>query len=538
MPLYSQPLEEINESIQRPIAINVLRDLLIQMGLPEDSKIMFKGKSNQFFYEGSDYFNRRYIGKDHNRYEGDSLTYVDFTEEDNEQALLTGAVWRPEERAIFNDPKLGVLMWPSMVNKKATISITLKGTEKQVERWRAILRRKTAQGVIDLNHMVQYHYPIPTFYMIALLEIHRMRENIAGYNEEIGQYLREHFIPNYTVITNPGGHGSLFVIKETQLPIQGWFSFGDNPPQQDKDNDSSAYSLTFDYSYWYDCPETMSMKVPLTVHNQMLPAKFIKTNRIPFEMDYIVKTGSYSQLAFDHFRFNNIKTSAISRRPGIPIPYFDDWLSDVKAPPGYETLVRPLTQVDPSNPNFVLNLDELGYWKLNPIAKRYLKGTAKWANNPYSNLFLISLYAKDEFKDLKKLHLTPSLDMISDIPLELREHYHMTLSLLVDITRLNEQGWEDLMKYPCLFVYWLSLIAPELVDKYNLAEFLTQCELYEGDDTNIKPKPDIPIDKIIEDLDKDHEIKHVPGKVMWYLVGGFSIWSHRFEEALDNVERY
>lgn len=537
MPLYSLPLEEINESIQRPIAINVLKDVLEQMALPEDSKIMFKGNSSQFFYEGSDYFNGKYI-KDHNRYEGDTLTYVEFDEEDNEQTLLTGAVWRPEERAVFNDPALGVLMWPSMINKHATLTITLTGTEKQVERWRATLRRKTAQGVIDLNHMVQYHYPVPIYYMILLMEIHKMRENVAGYGEDIGQWLREKFIDSYTVIQNPGGHGSLFVIRETQLPIQGYFSFGDNPPKQTKENDTTLYSLSFEYMYWYDCPETMSMKVPLTVHNQMLPAKFIKTNRIPFELDYIVKTGAFSEIASDQFRFNNIKTSNVSRYPGIPIPYFDDWLADVKAPPGYETLVRPLTQVDMVNPKNVLSLDDLGYWQIHPIAKRYLKDVHAYANDPYSCLFLISLYEKDEYRDLKTLHLDKDLNMTCDLPLDPRGHYHMTLSLLLDITRLNDKGWEGLMRHPCLFVYWLSLIAPDLVEKYNLGEFLEKCEINEGDDTNIVPKPDIPVDKIIEDLDKDKEIKHSPGKVMWYLVGGFSIFAHRFSEQLVNVERY
>lgn len=536
MPLYSLPLEEINESIQRPIAINILRDVLEQMALPEDSKIMFKGNGNQFFYEGSDYFNRKYV-KDHNRYEGDPLTYVEFEEEDNEQTLLTGAVWRPEERSVFIDAALGVLMWPSMINKKATLTISLTGTEKQVERWRATLRRKTAQGVIDLNHMVQYHYPIPMYYMILLLEIHKMREKVAGYGEEIGQYLREHFIDSYTVIQNPGGNGSLFVIRESQLPIQGYFSFGDNPPKETKENDTTLYSLSFDYTYWYDCPETMSMQVPLTIHNQMLDPKFIKLNRIPFEMDYIVKTGAFSQLALDHFRFNNIKTSHISRRPGIPIPYFDDWLGDVRAPVGYETLIRPLTQVDMTDQRNILNLDELGYWQIHPIAKQYLKRTSKRVNDPYSNLFLIGLYERDEYRDLKTLHLDSDLNMTCDLPLDPRGHYHMTLSLLVDITRLNDKGWDDLMEHPCLFTYWLSLIAPELVEKYNLGDFLEKCEINGGENPN-NPKPDIPIDKIIDDLDKDNEIKHTPEKVMWYLVGGFSIWSHHFPEQLTNVERY
>lgn len=537
MPLYSLPLEEIVESIQRPVAINVLRDLLTQMSLPEDSKLMFKGRGNQFFYEGSDYFNKRYIN-DHNRYEGDSLTYVEFEEEDNDKTLLSTSVWRPEQRAVFNDPKLGILIWPSLVSKHATLSITLTGTEKQVERWRAVLKRKTAQGVIDLNHVVTYHYPIPMYYMIALIEAHKLRESNAGYGDELGDYLKKHFIDSYTVITNPGGKGSLFVIKENQLPIQGYFDFGDNPPKEEKENDSTLFSLTFDYHYWYDRPETMSMKMPLTIHNQAIPPKFIKTNRIPFELDYIVKTGSYSQLAFDHFRFTNIKTSAVSRRPGVPIPYFDDWLGDCKAPPGYETLTRPLIKQRPEMPNRVVDLQGLGYWQINPIAQKYLRDTCSKTNKPYSNLFLIGLYEKDQYRDLSTLKLLPDLTMECSVPLEPREYYHMTLSLLMDISRLNDEGRDDLLKHPCIFVYWLSLIAPELVTKYALEKFLEQCELTDGGAEDGDDKPDIPIDKIIDDLDKDHEIKHNPGKVMWYLVGGFSVFAHRFEESLKNVERY
>jgi hypothetical protein len=108
----------------------------------------------------------------------------------------------------------------------------------------------------------------------------------------------------------------------------------------------------------------------------------------------------------------------------------------------------------------------------------------------------------------------------------------------MDISRLNDEGRDDLLKHPCIFVYWLSLIAPELVTKYALEKFLEQCELTDGGAEDGDDKPDIPIDKIIDDLDKDHEIKHNPGKVMWYLVGGFSVFAHHFEESLKNVERY
>lgn len=536
MPLYNLPIEEINESVSRPIAINVVRDIIDRMGLPPDIPLIFKGNASQFLYNASEFSKQSYNLRDHNRYQGDAALTIEYTDEDNELNLLNGAVWRPEQRAVFHDPALNVSIFPSFVSKKAEISISLTGTEKQVERWRATMRRKVTQGVIDLNHMVSYHYPIPTFYMIVLLNIFKLRENVAGYNDgKVGDWLKKHFIDSYSVITNAAGNGSLFVIREKQLPIQGWFDFGTTPPKAEKDADVTRYSLSFTYSYYYDQPETMSMRCPLVVHNQMLPPEFIKTNRIPFELDYIIKTGSFSQLALDRFRFNTVKTSHVLRRPGVPIPFFDDWLGDTRGPSAYQTLIRPLIKLNPSDKKDILNLDQLGDWSINPIARHYILqcGPMK-LTRPFKNLFTVGLYSWDQYRDQSKITIDNSLNIRYTEDLDLRDMHHLVLSLLWDITQLDPEGMEDLRNHPCMFKYWLSLVAPDLLIKYGLD--LGNCAIDPGSDKD--PIPDDVFKEIIEDLDKGNDLKHGSDEQKWQLVAGFSIIAHRFKEGLANVERY
>lgn len=536
MPLYNLPIEEINESVSRPIAVNVVRDVVDRMGLPPDIPIIFKGNASQFLYKASEFSTTTYNTKDHNRYEGDAYLNIEYSEEDNELNLLNGAVWRPEQRAVFLDTDMHVSMFTGMVSKKAEIQMTISGTEKQVERWRATLRRKVMQGVIDLSHMVSYHYPIPTFMMIVLLELYKMREKVAGYNDgTVGDWLKNKFIDSYGVLTNAAGNGTLFVIKEKQLPIQGWFDFGTNPPIKEKDSEVTRYSLTFTYSYYFDQPETMSMRCPLAVHNQMLPAKFIKTNRIPFELDYVIRHGSFSQMALNEFRYANVKTSHVVRRPGIPIPYFDDWLGDTRGPNGYQTLIRPMIQLNPSDLKAIINLNQLGFWELNPIAKHYiLSSGVQKLTRPYRNIFTVGLYSWDEYRDQAKITIDNDLNVRYSEDLDLRECHHLVLSLLWDITQLDAEGKEDLRNHPCMFKYWLSLMAPDLLIKYDLD--LGDCPTDPGGETD--PIPEDKFKDIIKDLDKDNDLKQGNDTQIWHLVAGFTVIPRKFKEGLKNVERY
>lgn len=133
MPFYNLPIEEIDEAIIRPNIVSIVKSVMEQMDLPENIKIMYKGRASQYFYEGTEYDDRKYLDG-HNRYSGDMLLYIDTNIEDNPDRLINQVVHAVDERPIFGDYGIDAFMKPAYVNKQVTISFKLTGTEKEVER--------------------------------------------------------------------------------------------------------------------------------------------------------------------------------------------------------------------------------------------------------------------------------------------------------------------------------------------------------------------------------------------------------------------
>lgn len=531
MPQYSTPLEEIDESVIRPVILSVTTDLLERMELPTSLPILFKGDSAQHFYRGSELEHRYNDTFNGNRFEGDSILYLETTIEDTDFTLLSTTVYRPEEKPLFVDPKLSVVMKPGVVSKKVDINFTITGTEKETERWRSTLRRKTAKGAIGLTHMVTYHYPIPVKYMYLLTEIFNMRQANHGYPDEtLFGYFEKHFIRPYTAITNQAGNGTLFTVQEKQLPIQGWFEFGTNPPKPEKQNDVSSYSLNFTYSFYFDCPETIAIKCPLVIHNQILPHHFLNV-KYPLEVDYIEKHGAWSQENFNTFRFSAENQSNRTKPigiPGLPIPWFDDWL-DYFNPQWYQSLIRVMVQVDENNPNFILNLKELGAWEINPLMLNYIMETRGDLWRPYDNLLSLSLWRWGNLEDMRNLYIDDDFNVYSKIPLNPRDNYHLMLSICYDPTMLTDYALDYLLDHTCFLKHYLTILNPDITKKYDWDLKACAANPDKFKDRDVLSKHDWK--KIIDDFSKGGTpFYNDPDVVIWHLVAGFTIVAHRMNE--------
>ena len=176
MPMYNLAIEEIDESIKRPMVVSVITDLLQLFGLKDNIPLVFKGQSSQPAYVNSDVEGQYADGN--NRYNADSLlTILDYDEEENETTLLSTPVQYTEERGVFSDTTLNIHLVPARVSKRFNVNIQLTGTEKQIERWRAQIKRRTSQGVLNGIHNVKYHFPIPRKFMMFLIQAHERRES-------------------------------------------------------------------------------------------------------------------------------------------------------------------------------------------------------------------------------------------------------------------------------------------------------------------------------------------------------------------------
>lgn len=569
MPITILPIEEIDEAIIRPVIVGVTRDILEKMALPKDIPVMFKGNANQFIYQDTEFDSRKQMSSN-DRFATDTLLYLETTIEDNENQLLSTPVIRPEERSVFIDKDCRVYMTPAIVNKKVDIQFKMTGTEKEVERWRATLRRKTSQGVIDLVHKVDFHYPIPAFFMYVLVEIYNKRNQIAAVGDTLEDYLANHFVQPYRVIANQLGEGTLFTIPQAQIPLYGFFDFGTNPPKPEKDSDVGLFSLDFTYSFYFDCPENVSLAYPIQVHNQLLAFEFLKTKEIPTLVDDFLKHGSISNETFKSFMGGGLPHNEyrLAYHPGLSTPWFDDWLDDSWNPNGYITLTRSLIKVNPTDRHEITNLGSYNNsWHFNRVVLSYLKQTRASLGTVHDSLFLVSIYRWGNLLDLTKIEVDENLNArYMGEELSLTTNYHMVVSFLYDITKLSWKGWLELMENGCMFRYVIYLLAPELFEKYNLG--LGRC-FNENDDLDKVNKdikdgiygsdgkpgddgywgggygPDGMLDyygqlnedilrKIIEDLKQYYDLAGNPGPdVHWAFIANSGIIARKIENRHD-----
>ncbi len=522
MPMYNLAIEEIDESIKRPIVYSVVTELLQLFGLKDNIPVVFKGQAVQPAYANSEVTGDFQNGN--NRFNADSLlTITDYDEEENETTLLSTPVQYIDHRGVFSDTGINVHLVPSYVSKRFNVNIQLSGTEKQIERWRANIKRRTSQGVLNGIHTVKYHYPIPLKFMMFLMQAHEMRENVAGYDEDLATWLKNNFIPTMDVIRSGNGSSPTFVIRESQQPIQGWFDFGTGAPKKEKDDEMARYTLSFTYTFYIDIPETMNLIAPLVIHNQLLPYEWLPKKAPMAELDFIKSYGSYSQEAFNHFRFAASDNQyTYSTRPGLPIPEFDDWVGDVPNR-GYETVTRILTRLDESNLKNVMDLSELGEWAINPICAQYMKDTRSKIFKPYANVINIMLFNGDNLLDMSKLSADENLFVTYEKDLDLRKSYHLVITMCTNPTKLTEEAWDDLTTHGCFFKAWISTLFPWAEEYFGWD--VSKCVIGSEDDS----MTDDEINTIIDWVTNGEGLNRT-----WPLVGLFTIVAHRLEDAPTN----
>jgi hypothetical protein len=524
MPMYNLAIEEIDESVKRPVVHNVIMDLMSLFGLDENVPVMFKGQAPQNTYENSD-VNGRFVDG-FNRFSAESwLSIDDYTEEENETALLSTPVQYIDNKAVFADKTLRIFLVPAYVNKRFTVSISLTGTEKQIERWRANIKRRTSQGVLNGIHSVKYHYPIPLKFMGFLVDAFDMREKVKGYGDHLGDWFKSCFIPTMDVIRSGNGTTPTFVIRETQQPIQGWFDFGTGAPKAEKDDEMSRWVLKFQYTFYMDVPETINLTTPLVIHNQLLAEQYLPKPVKMAQLDFIKQHGSYSQEAFNAFRFAASANEYVhSVTPGLSIPSFDDWIGEMPNV-GYGAILRLLIRLDESDLHKVMNLNGLGEWELNPLCTAYMKATRNKLTQPYENVINIMLHRSDDLLDMKQLTVDENLFVRYGQELDLRKSYHLVVTMCTDPTMLSDAAIRDLGNNACFFKYWITCLYPNAPEIFGWD--MTSCTVGSDKDTMIPDEIIKVIDKVIDGKLSDRSI--------WPLVGFFTIHAHKLKDYVPQV---
>jgi hypothetical protein len=135
-----------------------------------------------------------------------------------------------------------------------------------------------------------------------------------------------------------------------------------------------------------------------------------------------------------------------------------------------------LVLIDVDQPEILMNFQDMGDYKFDPIIEDFLRSEAPYTRRQYESIFDLSFYRRRDLMDqsLGMIHLDENLNVILDQPVSLRDYFHVRLGLCSDLTMLTKEAQNRLRQNSCVFAKIIAAIAP-FIDLSALLTTLNTC---------------------------------------------------------------
>lgn len=449
MPNLLIPLPNTYDSVTRRVGKSVTDKVVSITNIPE-GRIEIRGETGVAAQPGSELGDTRLI----NRWLHEGRVIVTMRETYVDSEVINSAVRHPYAQPIFADPEIGVHIKPVYSNTEMELNFTYRAKSKQeAQMWRDDVKVRMADNRQSHLHQIEYFFPVPDFCSMLLMHMHELRENVAGYGEDLGEYLRRYYTKRAKVLTNQAGNEnvSLLVIGEKQVGVQGWFDF-DLPIDEEKNEDGPSYLVQFNYKFSYSKPVELNIQYPQIVHNQLIKPDFIvmkPINEDPMEMP---NYKSDYRFALDHFDY--LARIPLKSTGGLSIPDFDEWIpKNVK--PYTTSLINWMVVIEPKDLTLVLSDVDILDTGFLPEFIEWMKGQGNNMVSLGKSPIHFSMYRDDEFiedGDLEIVITDKAFEVRCKTPADLRQRYHVRMSFCTELVKytestlmqMHEDGWNTL----------------------------------------------------------------------------------------------
>lgn len=455
MPKILLTVPEGNLSVTRPVVLDVLRQLMKDTGISDKTTVFYPGE-----YDRGAQPNSQISSSDEsNMFPFNERVSIEVEESYNADRILSEATYQPEQLFIFRDPLIETAIKPAYSMSDIVINIKYRALDKtQAMRWRDDLRARIGMRKDERYHEVSYHYLIPPEFIVILREIHRMREAVAGYNENFDEWFTQHLTESATVFTTLAGTQGQWGVTQTQQRIIGYFDFDGTPEVGSKEDDGDTWTISVAYKFSFEKPTACVMAYPLMVHNQLMSDKFRPT--VP-QNEPSSHVRSYSQTMNALSFFEKGMDKSALQLDGAAIPWFDEFI------PGSVTtktkrVVTMLTALDPSNMNLLLTADEVSGVGIDPVVLAFMKKEAPYMTGRYQSIFQLDFYRGIGMLPQKLLKIDSALQVTTTENLSLRDYHHVRLSIVEDLRLLPPAAIQRLRENGAAAIIILDYLAPWL----------------------------------------------------------------------------
>lgn len=380
----------------------------------------------------------------------DERLNVSYLEEYIETSVINSAVRHDEESFIFVDQSLSTSIKPIYSYTEVTLNFNYRTESRhQAEKWRNDIKVRLADDRQSQLFELDFHYPIPVSVLVILLEIHKARELKSGYGETLSKYLKDKFTPRATTLVNQVGKRELLVIRESQVGIQGWHE-SILPPVAERNDGGGAYVVNFSYKFHYHKPVSLHFVYPQMVHNTILPARFLNTGG-QYTLEERKRLPGLYYAAFEDAYGVRVDTNG--PLGGVRIPKWDEWLPRA-IPSALATLVTMFVGIEQENLYHIAELSDIGEYEWHPAFKSFFKKEAPWVTKKKGESFIhLHLYEGRDSVTHGSMTLDQDLKVDYLLPLDIREMYHLSVSLVIEYSLLTERAKKAMSDNGLIILY-------------------------------------------------------------------------------------
>lgn len=457
MPMILLPIPETTESVTRPVMLDIMRQVMQLTGISSKTNIVYFGdveKSKQL----NSAINSQ--GDDPNGFAHNEKVQIEVSETFIADRVPGEQIFGPDNYLIFHDAPLNIVMKPVYAQIEALIQVKYRAVSRnQAIQWRDTIKARISQKRNINIHNATYNYGVPLEMLAILQELHRLRENVAGYGVDFDTYFDGLRDPRMTVVTNMSGAAKMWVVPETQTRIQGWFDW-ELPEEPQRDGPGETHTISFTYKFSYARPDEIAMIYPIMVHNQLLGQKY---RDVPLQdHNDLQKAYAFTTRVLENFAgAKGEEGQAVEF--GYAIPTFDEFMPQT-VPLHSRRLVTVLFTIDPNNPSLFLNLGDLGQKQFSPEILEYMRAEHEYLTKPGMSAINVALY-KNEFliePNPPAIQVDADLNVIGLSEPNLRVQHHIRVGLLTDLQLLKGGALQRLQDHGQAAIQILQAIDPTL----------------------------------------------------------------------------
>lgn len=406
-------VDGIEQTIIAPIVKDVVKDIQDKFIKDEHVKVYTSSFYEEDNVEVGDHVTTNEIGK--------SKLFVNFEYEDNEEMSYSPSMYRAKDKIILLDKQTGFSLRPISTNTTLTLTFNYKNKSKvSVQRVLNKLKNFFKFTGHTLVHSLTYSYLFPDILMGLMSNVSSLKgtSNVFDFIDAAAVYNFDYAVKR----------GSDFKVPSFRGKAAGVMGVMEGDASSLKiSKEGELYTLEFSYNITFDKPNALAVHYPITVNN--LP---IDSNWLPKKS--IVKSRERSSGAFDINRIikDKFNTGDIQNDILIRVPDYDQFTPSLSHDGTTLVLLSLLIQLDPNEPELLLDLNDLAYIGIPDFVISYMKRAGiKDFFKLGSSLFYFMLFENNYIKD-KDMSKNFDDKIVATKPLDPTKTYHLVVNVLVN----------------------------------------------------------------------------------------------------------